>query len=250
MRPLIIVPTYNERDNLPLLVQRLLEVPDSRVLVVDDGSPDGTGALADKLAVRSAGRVSVLHRVGRRGLGRAYLDGIQHALKSDADVICQMDADLSHQPQDLVAMLAATRHSDLVIGSRYIPGGRIVNWPLRRRILSAGANHYVRSICSLPIRDCTSGFRCWKRDALAAMPLHRIDSEGYAFLVQLLWEAVRAGCIISEIPITFVERKFGASKLGLAVIAESALLPWRLRESRASIARLKEATRRDATPVG
>lgn len=228
MRPLVIVPTYNECDNLPTLVRQLLEISELRVLVVDDGSPDGTGAVADELAARSAGRVSVLHRVGRRGLGRAYLDGIQQALQTDADVICQMDADLSHQPGELVALLAAVRHADVVIGSRYVPGGRIVNWPLRRHVLSAGANRYVRLVCSLTVRDCTSGFRCWRRESLAALPLDQIDADGYAFLVQLLHHAVRAGYRISEVPITFIERAHGASKLRLRVLAESFVLPWRL----------------------
>jgi dolichol-phosphate mannosyltransferase len=139
-----------------------------------------------------------------------------------------MDADLSHQPEQLRAMLDALRHSDLVIGSRYIPGGRIVNWPFRRRLLSAGANAYVRLICSLQARDCTSGFRCWRRDRLAALPLNRVDSEGFAFLVQLLYLAVAAGFTISEVPITFVERERGKSKLRLPILFESALLPWRL----------------------
>jgi dolichol-phosphate mannosyltransferase len=250
MRPLVIVPTYNERENLPTLVQQLLDISNLRVLVVDDESSDGTGALADDLAMRNGGRVSVLHRTGRRGLGRAYLDGIRYALQTDADVICQMDADLSHRPRDLVAMLETAQQSDLVIGSRYVPGGRIVNWPLRRRILSAGANHYIRLICSLAIRDCTSGFRCWRRETLAGLPLGRIDSEGYAFLVQLLWEAVRAGCAVSEVPITFVEREFGASKLHIRVLAESALLPWRLLASGVSIPSANDRTRRSAaSPV-
>jgi len=249
MRPLVIVPTYNERENLPNLVQQLLEIPKTRVLVVDDGSPDGTGVVADDLAMRSNGRISVLHRTGKRGLGRAYIDGIHEALQTDADVICQMDADLSHRPADLVAMLEAAQHSDVVIGSRYIPGGRVVNWPLRRRILSTGANRYVRLICSLGVRDCTSGFRCWRREALARLPLARIDAEGYAFLVQLLWEAVQAGCAISEVPITFVEREFGASKLRVRVLAESAVLPWRLVASRVFIPSGNGGTHRDAAPL-
>ena len=247
VRPLVIVPTYNERRNLPTLVAGLLEIPNARVLVVDDGSPDGTGALADELAAGSNGRISVLHRTGPRGLGRAYLDGIAQALQTDADVICQMDADLSHRPRDLVAMLAAAKDADLVIGSRYVPRGRIVNWPLRRRLLSAGANRYVRWICSIAVRDCTSGFRCWKRETLAALPLHRIDSEGYAFLVQLLWEAVRSGCAISEVPITFVERKFGASNLRLPILVESAVLPWRLVLSRVPVTPYPEGTSRGSS---
>ena len=232
MQPLVIVPTYNERENLPLLVPQLLEIPGLRVLVMDDGSPDGTGAVADALAARSRGRVSVVHRTGPRGLGLAYLDGIRRALETEADVICQMDADLSHQPAHLPAMLDAIRHADLVIGSRYVPEGRIVNWPLRRKLLSAGANAYIRAVCSLGARDCTSGFRCWRRSALASLPLHRINAEGYAFLVQLLYEAIEAGCTVAETPITFVERENGRSKLRLRVLVESVFLPWKLALSR------------------
>jgi len=228
MRPLVIVPTYNECENVQRLVPQLLAIPGVRVLVVDDASPDGTGAVADRLSETSGGRVSVMHRSGPRGLGHAYLDGIRYALETDADVICQMDADLSHQPAYLVAMLAAVQHADLVIGSRYVPSGRIVNWPLRRRLLSAGANAYVRTICSIAVRDCTSGFRCWRRDRLASLPLHRIDSAGYAFLVQLLYEALALGCVVSEVPITFVEREQGHSKLRLRILLESAVLPWKL----------------------
>jgi dolichol-phosphate mannosyltransferase len=228
VRPLVIVPTYNERENLLKLLDRLLEIPNLRVLIVDDDSPDGTGVIADDVAATSAGRVSVLHRQGPRGLGRAYLDGIRHALHTDADVICQMDADLSHQPEQLRTMLEAVRHADLVIGSRYIPSGRIVNWPLRRRLLSASANFYIKLICSLPVRDCTSGFRCWRREQLASLPLEKIDSEGYAFLVELLYLGFRAGCAIAEVPITFIERERGASKLRLSILVESAIVPWRL----------------------
>jgi len=228
MLPLVIVPTYNERENLQLLVPQLLEIPGLRVLVVDDGSPDGTGPVADALALRSGGRVSVMHRTGPRGLGRAYLDGIRHALETDADVICQMDADLSHQPRHLAAMLDAMRRADLVIGSRYVPGGRIVNWPLRRKLLSAGANIYIRAICSIAVRDCTSGFRCWRREVLERMPLASIRSDGYAFIVELAWEASRAGFRCAEVPITFVERREGASKLSSRISIESAILPWRL----------------------
>ena len=234
MRPLVIVPTYNERENLGLLLPQLLEIPDLRVLVVDDASPDGTGFAAEVMAMRSGGRVSVMHRTGPRGLGLAYLDGIRHALDTDADVICQMDADLSHQPAHLAAMLDAVQGVDLVIGSRYVPEGRIVNWPLRRKLLSAGANAYIRAICSVAVRDCTSGFRCWRRDALASLPLHRIDAGGYAFLVQLLYEALAIGCTVSEVPITFVERERGRSKLRLRILAESAILPWKLAFSRAA----------------
>ena len=191
MRPLVIVPTYNERENLPRLVSELLTIPNLRILVVDDGSPDGTGDIADELSRSSLGRVSVLRRTGKRGLGVAYIDGMRMALQGDADVICQMDADLSHQPGDLVRMLAAIEDADIVIGSRYVPGGRIVNWPMRRKLLSAAANRYIRALCGMPVNDCTSGFRCWQRHTLAAIPLDRITTEGYAFLVELLYEGVR-----------------------------------------------------------
>lgn len=228
MRPLVIIPTYNERDNLPVVVDALLRVPGVRVLVVDDASPDGTGETADALARSTGGRVSVLHRTGARGLGRSYIDGIRRALDSDATAICQMDADLSHDPADVPRLLEQIGGADLVIGSRYVPGGRIENWPRRRVMLSAFANRYVRAITGLRISDCTSGFRCWRREAVERLPLDRIASDGYAFLVELVWEAAAAGCRIAEVPITFVERRHGSSKLSSGVILESALLPWRL----------------------
>ena len=228
MRPLVIVPTYNERENLPKLASELLAIPNLRILVVDDGSPDGTGDVADELSRSSRGQVSVLRRTGKRGLGVAYIDGMRAALQGDADVICQMDADLSHQPGDLVRMLAAVEHADIVIGSRYVPGGRIVNWPLHRKVLSAAANRYIRALCAVPVNDCTSGFRCWQRHALAAIPLDRITSEGYAFLVELLYEGVRRGSAVKEVPITFIERRHGASKLRASVLLESAMLPWQI----------------------
>ncbi|MBI2186671.1 MAG: polyprenol monophosphomannose synthase [Acidobacteria bacterium] len=228
MRPFVIVPTYNERDNLPPLAGALLRVPDLRVLVVDDGSPDGTGEVADRLARESRGRLSVLHRTGARGLGRSYIAGIRHALATDATTICQMDGDLSHDPADVPRLLERMADADLVIGSRYVPGGRIENWPRRRLALSSFANRYVRAITGLRIKDCTSGFRCWRREAVERLPLDRVTSDGYAFLVELVWEAASAGCRVAEVPITFVERRHGASKLSSRVILESALLPWRL----------------------
>jgi dolichol-phosphate mannosyltransferase len=227
MRPLVVIPTYNERDNLPILVPRLLAIAELRVLVVDDASPDGTGAVADQLAARHD-RVTVLHRTGPRGLGLSYIDAMRHALRGDATHIVQMDADLSHDPADVPRLLSAGERADLVIGSRYVPGGRVENWPASRILLSAFANRYVRLITRLGVRDCTSGFRCWRRAALAGLPLDRISSDGYAFVVELTWEAVSAGCSVEEVPITFVERRHGASKMSSRVILESALLPWRL----------------------
>ena len=228
LRPLVIIPTYNERDTLPVIVGQLLEIPDLRVLVVDDGSPDGTGAVADSMAQASGGRFSALHRTEARGLGLSYLEGMRRALLTDATHICQMDADLSHNPADLPRLLARAEHADLVIGSRYVPGGRIENWPMHRLILSAFANWYVRVLTGLLINDCTSGFRCWRKEALHRLPLDRLASDGYAFLVELAWEATAAGCVVAEEPITFVERRQGASKLSARVVLESAWLPWRL----------------------
>jgi dolichol-phosphate mannosyltransferase len=228
MRPLVIVPTYNERANLVPLLERLLAIPDLRVLIVDDASPDGTGQIADAYAAANRARVQVLHRTGKRGLGLSYIDGMYVALRTDATHICQMDADLSHNPEDVPRLLHAAEQAEFVIGSRYVAGGRIENWPLHRRMLSAFANSYIRALTRLAIRDCTSGFRCWRREALERLPLASIRSDGYAFIVELAWEASRAGLRCAEVPITFVERREGASKLSSGVIMESAIVPWRL----------------------
>jgi dolichol-phosphate mannosyltransferase len=228
MLPLVIIPTYNERENLPIVVAALLRIDNLQILVVDDGSPDGTGSVADALASAHRGRVSVLHRTGRRGLGLSYIDGMQAALRTGATHICQMDADLSHNPLDLPRLIEASAGADVVIGSRYVTGGRVENWPPHRILMSAFANLYVRAITGLRVRDCTSGFRCWNRDAVERLPLDRILSNGYAFLVELTWEAAFAGCRIAEVPITFVDRREGASKVSPRVMVESALTPWRL----------------------
>jgi dolichol-phosphate mannosyltransferase len=228
MRPLVIVPTYNERENLSPLIAALLAHPAMRVLVVDDNSPDGTGDAAAALAAASGGRVSVLRRTGPRGLGRSYVEGMQWALRSDATHVCQMDADFSHDPAELPRLLAAGAAAGLVIGSRYVAGGALRNWPMHRVVLSRAANWYVRSITRLPVHDCTSGFRCWSRDLLGRLPLDRIVSDGYSFQVEMTWEAREAGGRIVEVPITFVERRQGRSKLSGHVIGESIVLPWRL----------------------
>ena len=204
---LVIVPTFNERDNLPTL------------------------------AAQHRGRIDVLHRTAQRGLGRSYIDGIRSALGEPADVICQMDADLSHDPRQLADLLAAIDRADLVVGSRYVPGGRIVNWPRRRQLLSRFANLYVRTVTRLNVRDCTSGYRCWRRPMLAALPLDRFISDGYSFLVEMLYVASRHGCRIAEVPITFVERRRGESKLSGAVLVESAVTPWRLIAAKAAATR-------------
>ena len=230
MNVLVVVPTYNERDNLPLLARGVLAYPGFRLLVVDDGSPDGTGEVADALGATYPGRVEVMHRKGKRGLGRSYIDGLRHALTStDAELICQMDADLSHNPEYLPALTAAAASADVVIGSRYLNGVSVVNWPLHRIFLSTFANRYIRAVTQLSPTDCTSGFRCWRRDALARLPLDSMVSDGYAFLVEMLFDAARNGCRIGEVPIIFVERRQGQSKLSSNVIVESIIMPWRLR---------------------
>ena len=227
-RALVIVPTFNERDNLPILAQSLMDLPDVSLMVVDDHSPDGTGDLADDFARRYPGRIDVLHRTERPGLGRSYVDGIRRALTQSVDVICQMDCDLSHDPKHLPDLIAATDRADIVIGSRYVPGGGVVNWPLRRRLLSRFANAYIRAVTRLAARDCTSGYRCWRRETIAALPLDRFTSDGYSFLVEMLYAASSAGARIAEVPITFVERRQGVSKLTSGVLLESAATPWRV----------------------
>jgi dolichol-phosphate mannosyltransferase len=228
MKTLVLIPTYNERENLPLLVADVLAVPGTEVLVIDDQSPDGTGQLAEELAVRHQGRVHVMHRTGRRGLGVSYLDGFRHAVASDADLVVQMDADRSHDPQYLPAMIAATASADLVVGSRYMHGISVVNWPLRRIILSSFANMYIRFVTGLGINDCTTGYRCWRREALARLPLDGILSEGYSFVVEVTFLAAVRGLRIAESPIIFIERRQGASKLSSGVLIESLFTPWKL----------------------
>jgi len=228
-RVLVVVPTYNERENLPPLVRRVLSQDGFQVMVVDDGSPDGTGQVADELAAEFPGRIDVLHRTGPRGLGRSYIEGLQRAVaRNDVDLVCQMDADLSHNPDYLPDLAAAASQYDVVIGSRYLQGVSVVNWPLHRIFLSAFANKYIRAVTRLTPRDCTSGYRCWRREALAGLPLAGMVSDGYAFLVEMLYEATRHGCRIGEVPIIFVERAQGHSKVSTPVLLESLVIPWRL----------------------
>lgn len=227
---LVLVPTYNERENLPVLVRAVMEHEGFRVMVVDDQSPDGTGEVAEALAREFPGRVEVLHRTGKKGLGRSYIEALLLARNRSEDFVCQMDADLSHDPRYLPQMVAAAMSGghDLVIGSRYLQGVSVVNWPLHRLILSTFANRYIRSVTRLPVADCTSGFRCWRRAALSRVPLERIVSDGYAFLVEMLYEAHQHGCSVGEVPIIFVERRLGQSKMSGGVILESAYMPWRV----------------------
>lgn len=229
MNALVVVPTFNERENLPPLVRGVMAHDGFRMLIVDDNSPDGTGAVADQLATEYPGRIEVLHRTGERGLGRSYVDGLRRALQTDAELIFQMDADLSHDPAYLPALAQGAANYDVVIGSRYLNGVSVVNWPLHRIFLSAFANRYIRAVTRLSPTDCTSGFRCWRRDALARIPLDRVASAGYAFLVEMLFRAAQNGSRIGEVPIIFVERRQGQSKVSGPVLLESLITPWRLR---------------------
>lgn len=230
MNVLVVTPTYNERENLPLLAAGVLRHDGFRLLVVDDGSPDGTGAIADRLAQDHPGRVEVLHRTGPRGLGRSYVDGLRRAIEEGrAEFICQMDCDLSHDPDYLPSLVGAAASNDLVIGSRYMHGGvSVVNWPIHRILLSAFGNRYIRLVTNLAASDCTSGYRCWRREALARLPIAAMVSDGYAFLVEMLYEAKQRGFRIGEVPIIFIERRLGQSKLSSTVLIESLIMPWRL----------------------
>jgi len=229
MKTLVLIPTYNEKDNIPILVADLMTIPGVHVLVLDDQSPDGTGKVADELGQKFPGRVQCLHRSGQRGLGVSYLEGFHRAIESDFDFVGQMDADLSHDPKYLPAMIdAASKGADLVIGSRYLNGISVVNWPLRRIILSQFANFYIRTVTGLHLRDITTGYRCWRRTSLARLPLDRIVSDGYAFLLDITFMAAGAGLKIEESPIIFIERRQGASKLSSGVLVESLLTPWKL----------------------
>jgi dolichol-phosphate mannosyltransferase len=229
LKALVLIPTYNEKDNLPILVAELMKSPDVSVMVLDDQSPDGTGAVADALARQHPGRIDVIHRTGPRGLGVSYREGFRRAIASDNDFVCQMDSDLSHDPKYLPDLIGiASGGADLVIGSRYLNGISVVNWPLRRIILSQFANFYIRTVTGLALRDITTGYRCWRREALARLPLDRIVSDGYAFLLDVTFMAADAGLRIAESPIIFIERRQGASKLSSGVLFESLLTPWKL----------------------
>ena len=205
----VVIPTFNERETLPSLVDRLMAIPGVRVLVVDDASPDGTGQLADTLVSAFPGRVEVLHRTGRGGIGSAYVEGMQRALTHGTALVAQMDADLSHDVRYLPDLIAATADADLAIGSRYVPGGGVSNWSFGRRLLSRFANRYVRLITGLPVKDGTGGYRCWRRETLIELPLPKLVSNGYAFMVEMAWETFQRRLRITEVPIVFVERRQG-----------------------------------------
>lgn len=229
-RAVVIIPTYNERENLPRLVPMVLEQdPRLEVLIIDDNSPDGTGALADELAAASP-RVHVLHRAGKLGLGTAYLTGFRWALDRDYAYIFEMDADFSHDPAHLPQFLEAIQDADVVLGSRYLQGRvTVVNWPITRLLLSYGANTYARLVTGLPVADATGGYKCFRREVLQAIDLDRVESEGYAFQIEITLRAWKKGFRIVEIPIVFTDRDVGESKMSRRIIWEAVWKVWKLR---------------------
>ncbi|MXW04090.1 MAG: polyprenol monophosphomannose synthase [Gemmatimonadetes bacterium] len=232
MKSLIIVPTYNEFDNIRRLLPELMALgPDIRVLVVDDNSPDGTGRLADKLAAENE-RISVLHRPKKLGLGSAYVAGFKHAIQQDVDCVFEMDADFSHDPAMIPKFIEEIASCDVVIGSRYISGINVVNWPMSRLLLSYFANIYTRVVTGMTIRDTTSGFKCFRREVLEKIDLDNVRSDGYAFQIEMNFRCWRKGYRMREIPIIFVDRRSGTSKLSQGVINEAVWIVWWLRLQR------------------
>lgn len=226
----IVVPTYNERENLPRLVDGVMACDERfRVLVVDDNSPDGTGALADGLMVTYPGRVEVLHRSAKQGLGPAYVAGFRHALALGSQLIGTMDADLSHPIDRLPALVAASERADLAIGSRYVPGGGSEGWPFHRRLLSRFGGVYARFVLQVPINDLTGGFKMYRRATLAALDLDHVRADGYGFQIECTWRVIRNGGRVEEVPIVFTDRVAGKSKLSRRIVWEAAILVWRLR---------------------
>jgi len=231
LKTTIIIPTFNEAQNLPKLLDIVLALPINKlgVLIIDDNSADGTGEAADSYAARYPERVRVMHREGKLGLGSAYIQGMQKLLEGDSDVIGQMDADFSHDPLKIAELIDNLKGADVAIGSRYIPGGSLDDdWPIWRKWLSNFGNFYARTILRLPIHDVTGGYRMWRRETLAAMPLERVRSNGYIFQVEMAYVAYRLGFRFSEIPIHFAERQWGASKMSFRIQREAALRVWSL----------------------
>jgi dolichol-phosphate mannosyltransferase len=231
LRLSVVIPTYNEAENLPRLISTLFDLglPSLAVLIVDDNSPDGTGRLAEELASSYSDCLDVLHRPGKLGLGTAYIEGFRHSLNKGAEAVAQMDADFSHPPEKLVEMLSALQSCDLALGSRYIPGGALdERWPLWRKGLSAFGNIYARTILNLPVRDVTGGFRIWRREGLLKIPLELVRSNGYAFQVEMTYLAHLKGLTFKEVPIYFADRRWGKSKMSLRIQVEAAVRVWQM----------------------
>ena len=229
MKALIIFPTYNEKENIEEIIKAVLELPyDFHVLVVDDSSPDGTGAIAEELA-STDGRIHVLHRKEKQGLGPAYIAGFRWGLEHEYDLMFEMDADFSHRPCYLHDFMKAIENADLVLGSRYITGVNVINWPLNRLLISYFANRYSMIITGLPVRDATGGFKCYRRKVLASIELDKVKSTGYACQIEMSMRAAAKGFKIKEIPIVFYDRKKGTSKMSFSIAWEAALMVWKLR---------------------
>ena len=223
-RVLVVIPTYNERENIDMITSRLrTSVPDADILIADDNSPDGTGQRADQLAADDD-HIHVLHRLGKEGLGAAYLAGFGWGLERGYGVLVEHDADGSHQPEQLPLLLDALQDADMVKGSRWVPGGKVVNWPKSREILSRGGNLWTRIALGIPLRDATGGFRAFRRQTLLGIGLDNVASAGYCFQVDLAWRALKAGYRVVEVPITFIEREYGDSKMSRAIVVEALLL--------------------------
>ena len=229
MKAIVVIPTYNERDNIEMLVRQILSQSDSlETMVVDDNSPDGTGDIVDRMAADNP-RVHVLHRAGKMGLGSAYREGFREALERGADFVMEMDADFSHDPCMLPLFLESMNHYDVVIGTRYLNGVSVVNWPIRRLILSYCANVYTRLITGLTISDCTGGFKCFRRAVLESIDLDSIKSDGYSFQIEMNYRCVEKGFSVGEIPIIFIDRHAGTSKMSKKIMLEAVLMVWKLK---------------------
>ena len=231
-RTVVIVPTYNEVENLPRITEAVFDAGDFHLLIVDDGSPDGTGDLAERLKREHPGRFDVIHRTGKLGLGTAYVAGFRHALAKGYDFVFQMDCDFSHDPRALPKILAAAREADVAIGSRYVPGGSTPGWPLLRRIMSRGGSLYAQTVLGVGIHDVTGGFRCFRRTALEAIDLDALRVTGFGFQVELNFRCHQRGLKIVEVPITFVDRRVGTSKMSSDIFFEALTMVWKLRFSR------------------
>jgi dolichol-phosphate mannosyltransferase len=229
VKSLIIIPTYNEKENLEALIEAIFRLNcDIEILVVDDGSPDGTGEIADRLS-KGDKRVHVIHRKGKLGLGSAYIRGFQFAIERDYDLVFEMDADFSHDPKYIPTFLEKARDCDVVLGSRYVQGVNVINWPMSRLLLSYFANVYTRVITGLPVRDATGGFKCFRRQTLESIDLNDVKSDGYSFQIEMTFKCWKKGFRICEIPIIFYERRKGHSKMSKKIVREAVFMVWRLR---------------------
>lgn len=229
MKALVIIPTYNERDNIQKITREVLSVSEhTEVLVIDDNSPDGTGAVVDEMA-KASHRVHAMHRPGKMGLGSAYIAGFRYAMSNGYDYVFEMDADFSHDPKEIPNFLDAAVKYDVVVGSRYVGGVRILNWPIKRLMLSYGASMYTRMITGLKLIDCTSGFKCFRREVLESLNLDRIHSDGYSFQIEMSFLCQKKGFRLTEIPIVFTERKEGHSKMNRGIVFEALAVVWILK---------------------